>query len=968
MVSMPMDNFLSKDEILGGMPAKRARTLLFLIENRVGLLKARSNRAMDPFFTQETAQDMDMAFLEAFSTGREPPAPPNIRDLERFAPYWGYLVPDNPRLRAVLAHSISEKYAFRYSDIPRIREALGLDQEAVQSAFENLHKQPIRSIYRPSTGIKEKIRWVLSKFSDLIESLSPFWTAFALTLTETVGAGVLALPIALAKVGPLAGIFLLVLLGLVNVATIGFMSESIIRSGKIRYGVAYLGQVMADYLGPAGSIILTSGLGILCFLVIQAYYIGFSITLAEATGIQQWLFVAILFGLGIYYITRKSLASTVASALGVGAVNIVIILSISFMALGQFNPEFFKFDKLYHLKFDPSLLELIFGIILIAYFGHLSICNCGRVVLQRDPGGRSLIRGCMASMILTIIIYSIWVLAINGSVEPGTLEGLPGTAFTPLTKKIGPIIHVLGSIFVILGMGMASVHFSLGLFNVVAERLPAPRGKIIILPRQHSRIIFHQHGRLADTEPRIGLTFLGLKGSNPRFLLERQSTGGIQRKEIVSHATLDIERILEPLQGYEAKRTPLSLEVLEAQADFARLQCQTPMVMTFEGDLEQIGIGISQIMDLSEFESKLLNRILRSGEISLDQAVTFMGVSQDLVHQKLKKLANKGFIIETQDGAKTVFRPLLKARGTRSLPEQIWKKIEGEKHILKNHKKKVHPSGILSAARLWFKSFYLGDRGRFALCLSPMVIAFLLAEWMLYTGKGSFSWVLNFVGIIVIPLLSGIFPVLLIASSRRKGEYTPKKFLRFFGNPVILVFIYILFLASLFIYGLFILRESWARAAVLLVGIFIPVLTIWIAKNRGFVRRLAIELRWTEDKEGYHLFRIMSAGKPLEVGISLSYGERLTHFRSSEGSIENAEELRSITFSIPKHLSREFKVLAHKVKSDNSSSPLDGILELSINGKIQRFDLKLINGSLLIPIESHPFQVAFIFQKPSEVS
>ena len=52
MVSMPMDNFFSKDEILGGLPAKRARALLFLIENRVGLLKARSNRAMDPFFTR----------------------------------------------------------------------------------------------------------------------------------------------------------------------------------------------------------------------------------------------------------------------------------------------------------------------------------------------------------------------------------------------------------------------------------------------------------------------------------------------------------------------------------------------------------------------------------------------------------------------------------------------------------------------------------------------------------------------------------------------------------------------------------------------------------------------------------------------------------------------------------------------------------------------------------------------------
>lgn len=964
---MSLDEFLSKDEVLGGLPAKRARALLFLIENRVGLLKARSDRTMDPFFSQETAQDMDMAFLEAFSIGREPPVQPSIRELERFAPFWAHLVPDNPRVRAALAHSTSEKYAFKYSDVPRMRDAIGLDQEVVQRTFQNLYKHPISSIYHSSTRIQEKLHWLLSKLSDLVESFPPFWTAFSLTLTETVGAGVLALPIALAKVGPLVGVFILVALGLVNVATIGFMSESIVRSGKIRYGAAYLGQVMGDYLGPAGSTVLTSGLGILCFLFIQAYYIGFSITLAEATGIPQWLFMAVLFGLGIYYITRKSLASTVASALAVGAVNIGIILFISFMAFRQFNPEFYNINKLHSLNFDPSLLELIFGVILAAYCGHLSICNCGRVVLQRDPGGRSLIRGSMTSMIFTIIIYSIWVLAINGTVEPGTLAGLHGTAFTPLTRSIGPIIHVLGSIFVILGMGMASVHFSLGLFNAVGERLPAPRGKIIILPRRNSRIIFHQRGRFADTESRIGLTYLGLKGPTPRFLLERQSKEGIHRREIVSDGALDLERILEPLWGYEAKKITLSLEVLETQAEFVRLQYHTPMAVNFEGDFEQIGSSINQILDLSEFEWNLLNQILRRGEVSIDQVVTFMEVSQDLAREELKKLADKGFIVEAQQGAKTVFRPLLKARRTRGLPDQIWKTVEGRDQVSEDRKRDLRPSGISSTALSWIKFFLLGDRGRLALRISPIAIAFLLTEWMLYTGKGSFSWVLNFVGMMVIPLLSGIFPVLLIASSRRKGEYTPQKFLRFFGSPVILVFLYIFFLSSLFIYGLFILREPWARAAVLLVGTFIPILTIWIAKNHGFVRRLVVEVRWTEEKGGRNLFRIMSGGKPLEAEINLSYNGRQKNLRSSEGFIENAEELRSATFSIPAHEARELKVLAHNVRSDSSSFPLGGILELNMNGKIRRLDLKLINGCLLIPIECNPFQMTFLFHKPSGV-
>ena len=111
----------------------------------------------------------------------------------------------------------------------------------------------------------------------------------------------------------------------------------------------------------------------------------------------------------------------------------------------------------------------------------------------------------------------------------------------------------------------------------------------------------------------------------------------------------------------------------------------------------------------------------------------------------------------------------------------------------------------------------------------------------------------------------------------------------------------------------------------------------------------------------------MSGGKPLETAISLSYGDRQKNLRSSEGSIDNTEELRSATFSIPAHEARELKVLAHNVRPDSSSSPLDGMLELKMNGKIQQFDLKLINGCLLIPIEGNPFQMTFLFQKPSGV-
>ena len=69
-----------------------------------------------------------------------------------------------------------------------------------------------------------------------LEQLPPFWIVFALTLTETVGGNILAMPIALASVGPLAGLALLVVIGAVHMLTIAALAEAITRNGSVRTG------------------------------------------------------------------------------------------------------------------------------------------------------------------------------------------------------------------------------------------------------------------------------------------------------------------------------------------------------------------------------------------------------------------------------------------------------------------------------------------------------------------------------------------------------------------------------------------------------------------------------------------------------------------------------------------------------------------------------------------------------------
>jgi hypothetical protein len=70
---------------------------------------------MDPSLTEQVEQQRDLAFLEAFALGRDPPLRPTIQDLEHHAPQWATLIPDNPNLRAALAHFLGASTTLPFS-------------------------------------------------------------------------------------------------------------------------------------------------------------------------------------------------------------------------------------------------------------------------------------------------------------------------------------------------------------------------------------------------------------------------------------------------------------------------------------------------------------------------------------------------------------------------------------------------------------------------------------------------------------------------------------------------------------------------------------------------------------------------------------------------------------------------------------------------------------------------------------
>src|SRR5205823_4731962 len=248
---------------------------------------------------------------------------------------------------------------------------------------------------------------------------------------------------------------------------------------------------------------------------------------------------------------------------------------------------------------EPALLGLIFGVIFAAYFGHFSVNSCARTVLQRDPGGRSLILGCMAAQASAMILYILWIVAVNGSIAPQVLTGFSGTVLTPLAQLAGPAVNVFGVLLAILAMGMASIHFSLALFFTVREWIPGQSRHTLLLGRRQGKLMFTPRGKANVS---LALTYLGLKGTQPQFRLDLLLEGNTRRFEVEVHDTWEAATTLlaEPVPKLPPQNIQLTLNIVTASADMVRMQLVTSMRMAYEGKWDTLGFDFLEMADTPE--------------------------------------------------------------------------------------------------------------------------------------------------------------------------------------------------------------------------------------------------------------------------------------------------------------------------------------------------------------------------------
>jgi len=947
------DELFTSSEVLGGFPAKRARLLLFQIESRTAYLMMQSRRTVDLYLTEEIAEQQELAFFEALAQGREPPVRPTIRDLERYAPQWQALVPPNQILQATLAHLLGQKYHFAQRDIPHIREAVGLDTEGVQQAFQRQYLQSLDTIYIRRVGLLEWMRWQWNKLSGWLEHLPPFWTAYALTFTEIVGASIFALPIALAGVGPLAGVVVLVVMGVINVLTIAAMAEAVTRSGSIRYQGSYLGRLVQDYLGRPGSILLTTMVVTICVIALLAYYIGFSLTLDGATAIPAEVWAGLLFLLGVYFVRRKNLHATISSALVVGAINLGLILILSVLALGHVRLEHLLYVHVPFLNgrpFEPALLGLIFGVAFASYFGHFSVVSCARTDLQRDPGGRSLLWGCIAAQASAMLLYILWVVAVNGAIAPQALTGFSGTALTLLAQVAGPAVNIFGTILAILAMGMASIHMSLALSFTVREWIHGELRHTLALGRRQGKVIFTPRGKANVS---LELTYLGLKGTQPQFRLDLQLEGDTRRFEVEVNDTWEAATLLtEFAPKLHSRSIQLTIKVVTASADMVRVQLVTTMRMRYEGKWDTLGFDYLEIAGSSETpDMAFISWLAGREQASVEEAAHFLDQTEQVTQTLLIRLVEQGALVETREHGQALYHLHFVARRRRQATSDIWRSLD-EPGEVATHKREAAQRMNRGMRLKRMKELVQGEYARSWLGLSPLLLIFLLVEWLLVNKLESFSQVLSFVGIVAVAVTAGVFPVLLLWASRRKGEYVPGSALPFLAHPAVSGSIYLVAVSILFLHGLFIWQNPFQRVVAILVGVVILGVTYLMVRQGAFARRVVIEVRQDLAEGGSSTFMVTDTGRAAtQARVELCYagGERV--FQAASGVIPEFPDLCSAIFHLPGIKAQELRVWLHRVTAEGQPEHLPALVKVSLGKDIWEYHIDGTGKQFVFPLK-----------------
>jgi len=271
------------------------------------------------------------------------------------------------------------------------------------------------------------------KFRGIFKKKIGLFEAIAMIVAGTIGAGVLGIPYAIAKVGCWVGLAYIVIIGLLMMGLNLLIGEVAVRTeGDFQFA-----GLSRKYLGRIGQVIMTTVMYVATLGIINVYIIGAGQSLSALLGGLPFWWSLAFFAVGALVIYQ-----------GIGGIKIVdfvvglgVLLVISLIAFLSF-PHM----KMVNMNYaDLANLLFPYGVLLFAFNGSTAVLEAHHIMKKRDGDFKKAI--VIAGLIL-IVAYALFAFATLGVTGTATTE----IATIGLGQKIGGAILILGNVFAVLAM------------------------------------------------------------------------------------------------------------------------------------------------------------------------------------------------------------------------------------------------------------------------------------------------------------------------------------------------------------------------------------------------------------------------------------------------------------------------------------------------------------------------------------
>ena len=286
----------------------------------------------------------------------------------------------------------------------------------------------------------------------------------ALLLSGVIGAGILAIPYAIAQVGLTIGLFYIFGLGTLMMGLHLMLGEVTVRTKQ----ELQLGGLAKKYLGTTGWLVMSLMTYLLLFGVLVVYLIGIGETLATLFGKTPffWTIIAFTF-LSLFVSTGLKQVKKAELFLELGLLCIVVLIAV----LG------FKDITIANLSYmKPASLLVPYGIVLFAFHGSSVIPEIHTTLAKNKKQFK---KSIVLGYLLIMFIYALFAFVTVGVSGVNTTE----IATIGLGQQLGLFVFWLSNIFAVIAMVTSFMMTGISLKDSLMwdNNIPSPIATVLTL-------------------------------------------------------------------------------------------------------------------------------------------------------------------------------------------------------------------------------------------------------------------------------------------------------------------------------------------------------------------------------------------------------------------------------------------------------------------------------------------------------